>query len=47
MYEVTYIINVTGVKVTKVFESEYAANKTVNKLRHSCKCTLVSVFKIA
>ena len=47
MYEVTYIINETGVKVTKVFASEYLANQTINKLKHSKLCTYVSCFKVA
>ena len=46
MYEVTYIINATGVKVTKQFDSEYLANKTVNKLKRSKECTFVSIFKL-
>lgn len=41
-YDVTYIVNATGAKLKRSFESEYMARKFVNKLRHSRKCTLVS-----
>lgn len=41
-YEVTYIVNAIGVRLTRSFESEYLARKFVNKLRHSRKCTLVA-----
>lgn len=41
-YEVTYIVNATGTKLKRSFDSPYLAWKFVNKLRHSKKCTLVS-----
>ncbi len=46
MYEVTYIINETGLRVTKRFDSLYKANQTINKLKRSKLCTYVSCFKI-
>ena len=45
MYEVMYIINETGVRVTQKCYSEYEANQLVNKLKHSTKCTYVSMVK--
>lgn len=39
---VIYIVNATGVKLARDFDSPYLANKFVNKLRHSKRCTLVS-----
>ena len=41
-YNVSFIINATGVKLTKSFESPYNARQFVNKLKHSKRCTLVS-----
>lgn len=41
-YNVRFIINATGVKLTKSFESPYNARQFVNKLKHSKRCTLVS-----
>lgn len=41
-YEVAYVVNKTGVLVTKGFPSPYLAHKLVNKLKHSKICTLVS-----
>lgn len=41
-YKVTYIVNESGVRITKGFESPYLARKFVLKLKHSKKCTLVS-----
>lgn len=41
-YKVTYIVNESGVKVVKGFDSPYLAKKLVNKLKRSKKCTLVS-----
>ena len=41
-YDVTYIVNETGAKLTRSFRSELAAYKFVNKLRHSKRCTLVA-----
>lgn len=43
--DVCFIINATGEKVTKFIASYYEAEKFVNKLRHSKKCTLVSCMK--
>lgn len=40
--KVTYIVNKTGVRLTKGFDSEYLARNFVNKLRKSRVCTLVS-----
>lgn len=40
--KVTYIVNKSGVRLTKGFDSEYLARKFVNKLRKSRVCTLVS-----
>lgn len=40
--KVTYIVNKSGVRLTKGFDSEYLARKFVNKLRRSRVCTLVS-----
>lgn len=40
-YNVTFLINETGIKLTKSFESEYMAYQFVNKLKHSKKCTLL------
>lgn len=39
---VIYIVNATGVKLARDFDSPYLANKFVNKLKHSKHCTLVS-----
>ena len=41
-YDVTFIINETGEKLTRSFETEYLARKFVNKLKYSKRCTLVS-----
>ena len=41
-YNVRFIINATGVKLTKSFESPYNARQFVNKLKHSKRFTLVS-----
>lgn len=41
-YNVTFIVRETGNKLTKSFDSEYAAYQFVNKLRHSKRCILVS-----
>ena len=41
-YKVTFIVNESGVKVTKGFDSPYLARKFVIKLKHSKKCTLLS-----
>lgn len=47
MYEVTYIIRESGVKVRKVFPSKYEADKTVRRINKGRRCILVSYFKIA
>ena len=41
-YKVTFIINKSGDKLTRAFDSEYQMKKFINKLRHSRKCQLVS-----
>lgn len=41
-YNVTFLVNTTGEKVVKSFNSEYNARNFVNKLKHSRKCTLIS-----
>lgn len=41
-YNVTFIVNETGEKLIKSFDSEFLARKFVNKLRYSKRCTLVS-----
>lgn len=46
MYEVTYIINESGIRVTKTFDSYYKAEQTVRKLKHSSLCTFVSIMKV-
>ena len=42
LLKVTFIVNATGARLTRVFDSEYLARRFVNKLRFSKKCTLVS-----
>lgn len=42
MYKVTFIVNESGVRVTKDFSSPYFANRFANKVKHSKKLTLVS-----
>lgn len=39
---VTFIVNQTGKRVTKEFDSEFICRKFVNKARFSKKITLVS-----
>lgn len=41
-FNVTFIVKATGDKLTKSFESEYAAYQFVNRLKHSKRCVLVS-----
>jgi len=41
-YKVKFMVNETGVLLTRGFDSPYFAEKFVNKLKHSKKCTLVS-----
>lgn len=42
MFTVVYRIRATGVTVTKRFDSPYLCRKTVEKLRRSRKCELIS-----
>lgn len=42
MFQVIYIINKSGEKITKSFSSPYQCKLLVNKLKHSKNCTLVS-----
>lgn len=39
---VTFIVNASGKKLVRDFESPYLAHLFVNKLKHSRKCRLVS-----
>lgn len=41
-FEVRYMVNESGVIVTKAFKSEHECVVFINKLKHSKKCTLVS-----
>lgn len=41
-YDVTYIVNATGERLTRSFESGYLARKFANKLKNSRRCTLVA-----
>lgn len=41
-YKVIFVVNESGVKVTKGFDSPRLAWKFVNRLKHSKKCTLIS-----
>ena len=41
-YKVEYIVNESGVRVTKGFNSPFLCKKFLNKLKHSKKCKLVS-----
>lgn len=41
MIEVVYMINATGVRITKVFYHERPALALKHKLEHSKKCTLI------
>lgn len=41
-YKVTFIVNKTKEKLTRVFTNEYDAYRFVNKLKHSKRCSLVS-----
>lgn len=38
---VTFLVNSTGKRLVRDFESPYLARLFVNKLRHSRKCTLI------
>lgn len=42
MFSVTFIVNSSGQRVTRAFDSPFECRKFVNKLRHSKVCTLVS-----
>ena len=46
MFEVTYIVIASGVKITKEFPSPYLANRFANKIEHSKKCVLVSNIRV-
>lgn len=39
---VVFVVNATGKKLCRDFESPYLAHLFVNKLKHSRKCRLVS-----
>lgn len=41
-YNVTFLVNATGARLTRSFDSEYLARKFVNKLKFSKRCTLLS-----
>lgn len=41
-HNVTFIVNETGDKLIRSFDSPYLANKFANKLKYSKRCTLVS-----
>lgn len=41
-FKVHFIVNETGVRLTRTFDSPYWANKFVHRLRHSKRCTLIS-----
>lgn len=41
-YKVTYLVNNTGVKLTRSFLSPFSARKFVNKMKYSKRCTLIS-----
>lgn len=41
-YTVTFVVNATGDRLTRGFDSEFQARAFVNKLKHSKKCTLTS-----
>lgn len=40
-FKVCFIVNDTGVRLVRSFDSLYFANKFVHRLRHSKKCTMV------
>lgn len=42
MLDVIFIVNISGEKITKSFNSPVQCRKFVNKLKHSKRCTLVS-----
>lgn len=41
-YDVTYIVNETGAKLTRSFDDALACLRFVNKLKHSKRCTLIA-----
>jgi len=41
-YRVNFIVNASGVKLTRAFDSEYMARKFANKVKFSKNTTLVS-----
>lgn len=41
-YNVTFIVKSSGEKVTRGFASPYLAQKFINKLKYSKKCSLIS-----
>lgn len=46
-YVVTFVVNATGQRLSRGFDSEFAARSFVNKLKYSRRCTLTScpIFK--
>lgn len=42
MFKVVYRIRESGVTVTKAFDSPYLCKRTVEKLKRSRKCELIS-----
>jgi len=43
---VKFMVNATGAVVEKTIESYYEAQKFIQKLRHSKKCTLLSYWSL-
>jgi hypothetical protein len=41
-YRVTFVVNATGERLTRGFDSESQARVFVNKLKHSKRCTVTS-----
>ena len=41
-YKVVFVVNDTGKRLVRGFDSEYQARQFVNKLKHSSRCRLVS-----
>lgn len=46
MFEVTYMVLATGIRLTKEFPSPYLRDKFINKLRHSKKCVFLGYIRI-
>ena len=42
MLTVTYIVKESGVRVNKMFDSDFKCRAFIRKLRHSKKCLLVA-----